>query len=191
MKRTKKIIGGLIMGLALGISAAGTAEASTINDKEHESQYVLVTKDGTSYIDGSSNAFMERNIKMASTDQISYTLENGTLTISGTGSIKTTDGTYRDFPWYKDKDKITSVVINDGITAVEDYAFMEYRNLVNISLPNSLTKIGDNAFSYCPRIESIKIPDKLSYLGVDAFREDVSLKNVYIGGGYWKFYMWK
>ena len=48
--------------------------------------------------------------------------ETGTMTISGTGAM-TDFAAGSDVPWESLRDDITSVVVEDGVTNVGDYAF--------------------------------------------------------------------
>ena len=54
---------------------------------------------------------------------------------------------------------ILSLKIPEGVTAISDNAFFNFKRLSEIQLPSSLKKIGDRAFEGC---ESLKKPDKFS-----------------------------
>lgn len=75
---------------------------------------------------------------------------NGTLTISGTGAVYD----YLDDtpPWYELSEGITEIIIEDGVTAIGDYAFYGCRNLTSITIPESVTSIGYRAFGYCDNL---------------------------------------
>ena len=71
--------------------------------------------------------------------------EDGTLTVSGSGDMK--NYTEDSMPWYANRDDVTKVVVEEGITAIGDYAFSNCRNLAEAELNSSvLTSIGDHAF---------------------------------------------
>ena len=70
-----------------------------------------------------------------------YRIEDGVLRISGSGEIYT-----ERFKGWTD---FTEVVIEEGITGIEDSAF-EQCVLVKVTLPDSLEKMGDNVFLDCP-----------------------------------------
>lgn len=178
----KKVI--MSFFIVLGLSAAVSVEtkATTISANNQENYYV-VTSENESYIITKSELEESSDIKQALPSQISYTLENGTLTISGTGEIQSNDDVCnKNLPWNLNKDEITSVIINEGITKIGAFAFIEYKNLKSVSFPNSLRAIGQQAFSYCPKLENINIPDNVSFLDAWVFLHDTALKRVSIGG---------
>lgn len=79
---------------------------------------------------------------------LTWTLDNGTLNISGTGAMSNyTTGS--NTPWYSSREDITSVTIGTGVTSIGDYAFSQCSNLASITIPNSVTSIGTKAFYSC------------------------------------------
>lgn len=103
-------------------------------------------------------------------DKATYTLsDDGTLTIRGIGSI---NGTF-----IKDQvSSIKSMIIEEGITAIE--GFSDYTYLETVSLPYSLTFIKDKAFSHCSKLVKINLPNSISHIGKYAFSYCTSLKDV-------------
>lgn len=74
-------------------------------------------------------------------DELHWTLDSdGLLTISGTGGFSQS-GALSDI-----KDKIKSVVIEDGITDIMSWLFMRCSQLASITIPDSVTQIGEDAF---------------------------------------------
>ncbi len=87
-------------------------------------------------------------------DSVTWTLENGTLTISGTGPMR--DFAYgKGSLWEPYRDDITSTVIVDGVTSIGDEAFYDCGNLTSVTIPGSVTNIGDNAFSGCTGLTDV------------------------------------
>lgn len=64
---------------------------------------------------------------------------------------------------------ITSFVIPDGYTKIEDYAFKAYSKLERVYIPNSITKIGNNAFMFCFKLKKLIIPNSVKEIGNNAF----------------------
>ena len=62
-----------------------------------------------------------------------WTLDGGTLTISGSGATVSWMSSSK-VPWNKYRSRITSVVIEKGITSIGTYAFMGCTNLTSVSI---------------------------------------------------------
>jgi len=110
---------------------------------------------------------------------VSYTLdENGILRISGKGSM--TNYSNNNAPWYQSRSKIFSVIIEDGVTHIGNFAFQNCVRLTSITIPSSVTSIGDFAFFNCCRLTNITIPDSVTSIGIDAFSYCTSLTSITI-----------
>ena len=73
-------------------------------------------------------------------EDVSWKLENGTLTISGTGAMK--DYTYDDLaPWNGSEKDIKTAVIESGVTSIGSSAFSGCSNMTQVSLTDSLKNI--------------------------------------------------
>ena len=85
--------------------------------------------------------------RMISSDgSLTWTLDDGTLTISGTGAmLDFADDVHA--PWYGDRTSIKSVTIADGVTNIGAYAFRDCTSLTSVTIPSSVTSVGDSAFS--------------------------------------------
>ena len=74
-----------------------------------------------------------------------YTLdENGTLTITGNGSIDF--GAFRGFGKEDDKRVIKKVVISSGMIGIGNFAFENCSDLKSVEIPASVSSIGSAAF---------------------------------------------
>lgn len=129
-------------------------------------------------------------------DNISWDFNSdGTLTVRGTGAMDDySHYIYSPFP-----QDITSLIIEDGITKIGDWAFCG-KQIQSISLPDSLLEIGYNAFQTssikeitlpkkletidlyaffnCKNLTSISIPDSVTFIGAGAFSGCNSLTNI-------------
>ena len=94
--------------------------------------------------------------------------EDGVLRISGNGAMPDYS-TSSVAPWYSKQAKITSVVVEPGVTNVGDYAFYTCLKLAEVELPEGVTSIGEYAFSRCSSLTSVSIPDGVKSIGERAF----------------------
>ena len=101
-------------------------------------------------------------------DNLTWILDDeGVLTISGTGVMASWN--WKGSPWYANKDKIESVVIEDGVTSIGANAFDGCSGLTSITIPSSVTSIGEHAFYGCSGLTSITIPSSVTSIGAYAF----------------------
>lgn len=100
-----------------------------------------------------------------------FTLINGVLTISGTGSINSES--------FNSKENIKSVIIEDGITSIGDSVFSYCENLTSVILPETLTEIGSNAFYYT-HITEIVLPESVEKIDSYAFSSCYYLDSITI-----------
>lgn len=77
-----------------------------------------------------------------------YKEEDTKVTITGSGSI--------DDEAFKDKDTVTEVVIEEGITEIGNQSFENMDNLETVIIPDSVTNIGDKAFAENPNLEIVQ-----------------------------------
>lgn len=68
---------------------------------------------------------------------------------------------------YTGRDK--HVVVPDGITEIDSFAFMRSSNITSIELPEGLITIGNFAFFDCSNLVSVNIPDSVVSIGQHAF----------------------
>lgn len=115
-------------------------------------------------------------------ENLKWTLDNnGVLTISGSGAMKdyTWDENVR-LDWYVRKKDIRSVVLDNRITHIGDYAFDKCTNIesvrytgytgnAGVALPESVTTIGVHAFSDTGVTGTLKLPEHLTEIDSLAF----------------------
>ena len=116
-------------------------------------------------------------------ENLKWTLDNnGVLTISGSGAMKDYPRYENQRPdWYLNhKDSIRSVVLDNKITHIGDYAFdkctniesvryTEYTGNAGVALPESVTTIGVHAFSDTGVTGTLKLPEHLTEIDSLAF----------------------
>lgn len=115
-------------------------------------------------------------------DNITATLdtETGVLTVSGNGAMGRYAYNENNTPTKPYRDQITTVVIEEGITEICNYAFVELTNLTSVTIPSSVTRIGAYAFGLCSSLESIDIPNKVEIIEFAAFCNCSSITSVVI-----------
>ena len=117
---------------------------------------------------------------------ITWSLIDGTLTISGTGPMEDYVGSPwsegETAPWYVENSQIITVIIETGVTSIGNSAFAYYSNLTSVSIPTSVTTIGEDAFYCCHNLTSIDLPDSVTKIGSRAFA-NTGLTSVTIPAG--------
>lgn len=81
--------------------------------------------------------------------------EDGVLSISGEGAIFSADDSGGEDIYGWDRENISSILIEKGITAIGDNAFADCANLKEILIPESVEFIGTGAFDGCGSIEAV------------------------------------
>ena len=90
------------------------------------------------------------------TGPLTWSIDDGTLTISGTGVMP--DYEFWDIPWYGYHESIHTVIIKAGVMSIGKNAFFSCRSISSIKIPNTVTSIGEAAFLDCVALPSIFIP---------------------------------
>ncbi len=110
-------------------------------------------------------------------DNLTWSLADGVLTITGTGDMYDYHNGYT--PWYSKRTYIKSVDISDGVTSIGNYAFFQCR-LTSITIPENVTTIGSSAFYGCSSLTSVTIPNSVTSIEYAAFEGCSSLTSVTI-----------
>ncbi len=109
-----------------------------------------------------------------------YNSTTKTLTIQGSGVMRDYDFG-KDTPWYSYSTSIKTVIIEEGVTSIGNYAFETCSGLTSVTIGNSVTSIGRDAFSCCWGITSVTIPNSVTSIGNGAFQNCTGLTSVIIG----------
>ena len=81
---------------------------------------------------------------------------------------------------FKNKQKITSVIIPDSVTDIGSSAFEGCTSLTSITISDSVTIIGNEAFYGCRSLTSVTIPDSVTIIDQYAFADCTSLTSITI-----------
>lgn len=110
-------------------------------------------------------------------DNLTWVLDDqGTLTISGQGDMEFANVA----PWKENKEKIARVIINDGVTSIDKWAFYECSSIVTISIPSSVSYIGACAFMGCSKLSSISLPKNITSIETFSFERCGALVEITI-----------
>ena len=121
------------------------------------------------------------------TGQVNWRItEDGTMIFSGQGA--TGDYAETDAPWTGYESQITSVIVEEGVTALGEFCCFEMANVTRVQLPETLTWLGTNAFFGCSSLESITLPASLEDIGTFPFTRCSALKEILVAPGNPIFY---
>ena len=113
---------------------------------------------------------------------LDWTLDGGTLTISGTGDMA-------DFsepnmaPWYPYRGKIARLSLPEGLTSIGDLAFYDCRALKSVVLPDSVIRVGDYAFAECAGLTILDLGSGVQTVGEAAFSDCYALQALDLPAG--------
>ena len=117
-------------------------------------------------VDASDNIYETRFASVVDSgscgDKLTWSLsDDGTLTISGKGAMQN----YESYgaPWYGFCSQVKTVVIENGVTSIGDYAFTGCTSLTGVTIPDSVVRIGGGAF-WATRLTSVTIPGSVTTL---------------------------
>lgn len=109
-------------------------------------------------------------------ENLTWKLENGTLTISGSGAMDNYSE-YQVAPWDACAEQVQRIVIEDGVTTVGRRAFYGMSNLTRAIIPASVTKLGPLVFADCASLTQVAF-SSVEELGWGAFYGCESLVNI-------------
>ena len=113
-------------------------------------------------------AFAFLPLHAASLDDLTYTTNNGEVTITDCDTAATGELV------------IPNTIDGNPVTSIGDYAFNFCSSLTSITVPGGVTSIGDDAFTFCSGLTSITIPDGVTSIGGGAFFSCTNLKSITI-----------
>ncbi len=75
---------------------------------------------------------------------------------------------------------VKSVVLNDKLKVIPEYAFASCRNLTSINIPDNVEYIQDGAFKDCTSLETVSLGNGVQSIGVEAFA-NTKIKSLHLG----------
>lgn len=104
-------------------------------------------------------------------DNVTWTIDaEGTMHIQGSGNMADYSSDFLQYsPWYSFRKYICKVSIEEGVTSVGAYAFVDSNSLKEISIADSVKVIKEGAFSESPRIQSVVLREGLETIDARVF----------------------
>ena len=100
-----------------------------------------------------------------------WEFNNGVLTLSGSGMVTMMN-------WANYADQVTSVVVGDGITAIQSGLFSNNSVLKSVQFGKSLESVPSSFCMNCTALSSVTIPEGVKSVGNNAFQNCKMLKNI-------------
>lgn len=133
-------------------------------------------------IDAETGAFSKKGYRVAG-ENATWNLENGILTISGSGAMSIDGEDYYRYPvsttasvfvrpsdnngWKAVKGNVNKLIIGEGITDISERAFAYLDNLTEAEIGSGVKSIGKEAFYKCRALSKITIPASVTSIGED------------------------
>ena len=116
---------------------------------------------------------------------MNWTLEEGTLTVSGNGPME--DYVQGGAPWQGSKDAITKVVLSGNVTTVGSYAFQDCDNITEVDFGFALHTLGEHSFEDCDGLTSIHLPSTFRIFGENCLHSCKNLTAIHCEGPFPSF----
>ena len=98
---------------------------------------------------------------------------SGKLVISGTGTMDDFSSGISEDAWREYVDVIKSATIENGVTSIGNYAFINCRRLTSITIHESITTIGTGAFHNC-----LALVEVYNYSSLDIRKGTIDFGNI-------------
>ena len=119
------------------------------------------------------------NIPASVTSMGSYTFASGSTIATANVNCTGSLGGYA----FIDCKNLSQLTIGEKVTSIGNAAFEECTSLKNVTIPNTVTSISDHAFQGCTSLSSITLSDSITKISSLLFAGDIKLKNVVIPSG--------
>jgi len=111
-----------------------------------------------------------------------YSVLNGRYVGIDLSEAVNVDGIGVTTTYSANRNRLVSVVLPEGLTAIGDGAFYGCTGLTNVIIPDSVTSIGSYAFQNCIGLTNITIPDRVTSIENGAFSNCTGLTSVTFNG---------
>ena len=111
--------------------------------------------------------------------------DDGTLTISGEGKMKTfksniSGEAHSITPWISVRDDLKHIVLEEGVTSISRYAFKWCKNVTDVSIPSSVAEIGLGTFAGCSSLTGAVIPNGVTRIENTLFSDCSAMLHITI-----------
>ena len=113
---------------------------------------------------------------------------DGSLLITGTGAM--TDFKYNMmdgsnvFPgWDNYRNSISTIIIDNGVTTIDDAAFRDCTQLTSVTISDTVKTIGAETFLDCPKLSQVKLPGGITAIAARTFSGCTVLDGIVIPSG--------
>ena len=145
--------------------------------------YTEVIPSGHDYVDGVCARCGEAYaVSGTCGDDLTWSLDYfGNLTVSGTGEMYDFGRYENQAPWKEYAESIKTVTLEEGVTTLGKFTFMECTNLTTVTLPDTLTILGESAFRNCGELTTVTFGNGLVYVDPLAFMNCYKLTDADLG----------
>lgn len=103
---------------------------------------------------------------------------------AGEGSVVIPEGvTSIDAYAFEGCEGMTAIEIPPSVTSIEEHAFLDCRNLAAVSIPQRVTRLGSGVFSGCTQLASVVLPQGITRIEAFTFSGCKSLASVALPTG--------
>ena len=125
--------------------------------EESTAQTLIEDSDDLEFADSTASNGAAQKLEGAEGSNLTWALDDdGILTISGTGAMKDYGYSGRtEVPWYDQRNTITKVVFENGVTHIGSFAFYQHTALTSFEMADSVVSFGQGAFQGCSALTTI------------------------------------
>lgn len=105
-----------------------------------------------------------------------FTAKTGLLRLSGEGDMYHSSNS--NIPWRYYRKYIKTIIIDDGITLISNFAFAECSSLESVTIGNGIDYIGEQTFYKCTSLISISFSNNIQIISINAFHDCCSLSSI-------------
>lgn len=116
--------------------------------------------------------------------EFTWTLEDGTLTIDGSGAMEDFE---EDTPWLPYAAQIKKVAFTGGVTYVGAGAFADFDSITEVDFGEAMYELGARSFYGCDGLTELYMPASFKIFGEDSLRNCRNLTAIHCAGRFPSF----